>query len=40
MVDGKLYLFYSERERIGWSHDDSGVAEADASWDRVKAGLK
>ena len=40
MVDGKLYLFYSERERIGWSYDDSGVAEADAAWDRVKAGLE
>lgn len=40
MVDGKLYLFYSETERIGWSSDDPAVAEADAAWDRVKAGLK
>ena len=40
MVDGKLYLFYSERERIGWYYDDPAVAEADAAWDRVKAGLE
>jgi YHS domain-containing protein len=40
MVDGKLYLFYSERERIGWYYDDPAVADADAAWDRVKAGLK
>jgi hypothetical protein len=40
MVDGKLYLFYSERERIGWYHDDPLVADADAAWDRVKAGLE
>ncbi len=40
IVDGKLYLFYSERQRIGWSPDDPAVADADAEWDRVKAGLK
>ena len=40
MVDGKLYLFYSERQRIGWSPDTPEVAEADAAWDRVKTGLE
>ncbi len=40
MVDGKLYLFYSERQRIGWSSDTPEVVAADAAWDRVKAGLE
>ena len=40
MVDGKLYLFYSERQTIGWNPDDPTVGEADAAWDRIKAGLK
>ncbi len=40
MVDGKLYLFYTERERIGWAEDDPAVARADAAWDRVKTGLE
>jgi YHS domain-containing protein len=40
MVDGKLYLFYGERERIGWTQDDPAVARADAAWDRVKSSLE
>ena len=40
MVDGKLYLFYGEKQRTGWSPDDPAVADADAAWDRVKAGIQ
>lgn len=40
IVDGKLYLFFSERSGNDWTYDDPAVANADGAWDRVKAGLE
>ncbi|MFQ5953818.1 MAG: YHS domain-containing (seleno)protein [Kiloniellales bacterium] len=39
IVNGRLYLFYSEPGAAMWSADDHAVKEADAVWERVKAGL-
>ena len=39
IVNGRLYLFYSEPGAEKWSEDDYTVKKADAAWERVKAGL-
>ena len=40
IVDGKLYLFYSNRTKQRFKKDDPAVVEADARWEKVKAGLE
>lgn len=41
IVDGKLYLFYTERTLSRWERDIPGqIADADANWPRVKAELQ
>lgn len=39
IVNGRLYLFYSEPGAETWSQDDYAVKKADAAWEKVKAGL-
>ena len=39
IVNGRLYLFYSEPGAEKWSQDDYSVKKADSAWERVKAGL-
>jgi hypothetical protein len=39
IVNGRLYLFYSEPGAAQWSQDDHAVKQADIAWEHVKAGL-
>lgn len=39
IVNGLLYVFYSEPKADEWSGDPSAVAQAESYWETVKAGL-
>jgi len=39
IVNNRLYLFYREETADAWSNNKYAVGNAEATWDRVKAGL-
>ena len=39
IVNGRLYIFYSERGAAQWATDAQAVKRADAEWEKVKAEL-
>lgn len=39
IVDGKLYLFYSDRVARGWDIDFSSTEAANRQWEKARAGL-
>lgn len=39
IVNNRLYLFYREETADSWSGDKYAVSNAEAAWDKVKAGL-